>query len=354
MAGVAESTGQASSLAANLQTGVDSISSNQTVTFTKYVRAVLPLDGTVFWVKASIAGPSALYNAALMNAAVKVGNEIQVGTYNAPVTLTAAATAVAKGSLHYLTDTRQEEGNTIGVNLVVFTSEQEITDLNEVGPNVLFIGVIDGVKFAFSSRASFYRQAGLWHYTGTAVYPDMETQVVDDPRALNLKDVVVSNSLPVWLALNGYVAPYGFSNPGITLYPSFLVPQNIVPPYASVHIDPAATRALTSAPLIGRDGSHSQLCADVVRVTMFGMRNFNALDFLDCVLQRSLDGGEFGIMSASAIRDEKRTQSELNAIGQKKTVTFEVSYNQSTMRSVARKLITAAVPTYDPTDLAAA
>lgn len=342
MAKLDEAIGAPSQLGSDLQAGVEAISSNQTVTFTKYVKVVLPLDGFVFWVKADQVGPSALYNAALMNQAM----------YGAGAVVTPGPYIVAEGSLHYMTDTRQDEANTMGVNRVIFTSQQPIQDLNEVGPNVLFIGVIDGIKFAFSTRSSFYRQADLWHYVGFAVYSDMETQVVDDPRSLNTRDVVVSNSLPLWLALNGYQPTIGgFGNPGITLYPSFLVPSNLAPPYAAVHIPPENTRTLTGAPRIGADSSHSQLCADIVKITMFGMRNFNALDFLDCVLQRSLDYEEFGIMNASAVRDEKRTQSELGAIAQKKSIQFEVSYYQNRMNDIARKLILSAIPSFYPTGL---
>lgn len=345
MATLEETIGAPSELGSNLQAGVEAISSNQTITFTKYVKVVLPLDGFVFWVKADKVGASALYNAALMNRAV----------YGGSPAVTPAPFITAQGSLHYATDTRQDEANTIAVNRVVFTSQQEIQDLNEVGPNVLFIGVIDGIKFAFSTRAAFYRQAELWHYVGFAVYSDMETQVVDDPRSLNTRDVIVSNSLPLWLALNGYQPSIGgFGNPGLTLYPSFLLPTNLAPPYAAVHIPPENTRALTGAPRISRDSSHSQLCADVVKITMFGMRNFNALDFLDCVLQRSLDYDEFGIMNMPVVRDEKRTQSELNAIAQKKSLTFEISYYQNRMNDIARQLILSAVPSFYPTDFVAA
>ena len=345
MATLEETIGAPSSLGSDLQAGVEAISSNQTVTFTKYVKVVLPLDGFVFWVKADKVGKSALYNAALVNAAA----------YGQPQTVTPAPYITAKGSLHYATDTRQDEANTIAVNRVVFTSQQEIQDLNEVGPNVLFIGVIDGIKFAFSTRAAFYRQADLWHYVGFAVYSDMDTQVVDDPRSLNTRDVVVSNSLPLWLAFNGYQPPtQGFGNPGLTLYPSFLLPTNLAPPYAAVHIAPENTRSLTGAPRIAADSSHSQLCSDLVKITMFGMRNFNALDFVDCVLQRSLEYEEFGVMNMPVVRDEKRTQSELNAIAQKKSVTFEISYYQNRMNDVARKLILSAVPSFYPTDLRAA
>jgi hypothetical protein len=41
-------------LNATLTQGLDDLSRFQVVTFTKYIRKVLPLDGFVFWVKASV------------------------------------------------------------------------------------------------------------------------------------------------------------------------------------------------------------------------------------------------------------------------------------------------------------
>ncbi len=356
-----EAVGAPSHLGSNLQAGVEAISSNQTVLFTRYVRVVLPIDSYVFWVRADRVGPSAMLNTTTLNKSLTPKLPATPATqYGARLNeagqvVVPATTLNAQGSLHYSTDTEQAEATTLGINRVVFTSQEPINDLNQIGANEIYIGVIDGIKFAFSTRGSFYRQSALWHYVGAAVYADMDSQIIDNPRLLNVRDVIVSNSLPLWLALNGYVAPYGFSNPGVTLYPSFLIPGNLPPPYGAVHIDPAGTRALTGGPRIGPDSSHTQLCADRVRITLFGMRNFNALDFLDCVLQRSLDYDEFGIINSSPVpRDEKRTQSELNAIAQKKTIEFEISYYQSRMNDIARQLILSAIPSFYPTDLDAA
>ena len=171
MSTAAEAAQARTPLGADLKTGVDAISLNQEITFTRYVRLVLPLDGYVFWVKSDLLSAGALYNAARFNAAA----------FNAaPKVITAAPTLVAQGSLHYATETRQEESETFGMNRVVFTSEDEVQDLNQVAPNVLYVGVFEGVRFAFSSRSSFYRQADLFHYVGTTVYPDMATQLVDE------------------------------------------------------------------------------------------------------------------------------------------------------------------------------
>ena len=325
-------------LASDLAAGVDSLSRVQEITFTRYVRLILPLDGYAFWVRSSIVGPSAQCNALLPN---------RVGFNQAASALLPPPTFVVKGSLHYTTEIRQKEPETYAANRVVFTSEEEVQDLNAVAPNTLWIGEFDGIRFAFSSRSSFYKQADLFHYVGFAVYADMATQIVDTPNGFDSQSVVVSNSLPAWLAINGYHPPYGFPNPGLTLFPSFLGPENLVPPYVAVHIAPETTRGLAMAPWIGpRTSSHSQLCAERVKLTVWGTRNFTAMDLVDCVNQYSLDTGLFGLMNSPVLADEKRTQPELLTLAMKKSITYEVSYNQSRMRDVAQQLIESAVPSF--------
>lgn len=335
MATVEESLPGQSPLAAALRAGVGAISANQVVVFTKYVRLVLPLDGAVFWVRADLVSGGALLNAARINGAA----------FNQPPhAVTDAPFAEAQGSLHFSTDLRQEETETYAVNRVVFTALQEVKDLNQVGPAVMFVAVVDGVKFAFSSRGSYYDQAKLWHYVGNAVYSDMDTQIVDSATGFS-RALIVSNSLPIWLAFNGYVPTYGFGNPSLTLFPSYLVPANLPPPYAAVHIGPD-TEALAAAPRIGLSSEHSQLVKDRVKITLYGVRNDEALDFVDCVNQRSVDHGEFGIMNMPVMRDEKRPQAELAAIGIKKSIEFEVSYYQRRMAEIARQIIVSSIPTF--------
>jgi hypothetical protein len=325
-------------LASDLAAGVDSLSREQEITFTRYVRLVLPLDGYVFWVKADLVAPSALYNSSPFNRA---------GFNKMPRIDVPAPILTAKGSLHYATDFRQEEAESYAANRMVFTSEREVQDLNAVAPGQLWIAEFDGQRFAFSSRSSFYRQADLFHYVGFAVYPDMATQVIDSRAGFDSREVIVSNSLPAWLALNGYNPPYGFGNPDLTLFPSFLAPDNIEPPFGTVHIEPSGTRALASAPFVGnRTSSHSQLCADQVRITLWGTRNFNAMDFVDCVNQYSTDVDVIGIMNVPVMRDEKRTQSELGTIAMKKVIEYEVSYHQNRVRDVARQIIESVIPNF--------
>lgn len=337
MATVEEAALAKTQLAGDLAAGVNTLSLDQAITFTKYVKLVLPLDGFVFWVKADQVSNSALLNASQMNAFA----------YNEPMQVVdEAATIDVKGSLHYSSVKQQNEDETIAVNQVVFTALGPVQEFNAIGPALIFIGEFQGIRFAFSQRRPFYQQADLHHYVGNAIYPEMETQIIDLPWQFNRTQPVVSNSLPLWLALNYYdPGPAGFKMP-MTLYPSFAVPDNLPPPYGSVHITPESTTALASAPQLGPTLSHDQLARDLVRVTIYGLRNFNALDFQDAVNQYSLDTDAIGMMNMPIIRDEKRTQAELAILAMKKSIEFEISYYQSTARDVARQLITDAVPAF--------
>jgi hypothetical protein len=103
--------------------------------------------------------------------------------------------------------------------------------------------------------------------------------------------------------------------------------------------------ALASAPTLVRGTqSHVQLAKDTVRVTMYGLRNQAAMDFLDAFYSYCGDSGVLGVMNVPTIRDEKRTQAELRTLAQKKSVEFEVAYLQGTMRKVARQVLRAAAP----------
>lgn len=340
MASAEEALGAKNILAAALAAGVEVISQEQEITFTRYRKLILPLDGYVFWVKETLISQSAIFNNIVPGRT----------TLNAfPKVLESAPTFDCKGSLHYASDTRQEETETYAANRVVFTAEQEVQSLNDIGPDHLWLGEFDGIRFAFSSRSSFYFQSDLFHYVGFAVFADMVPQIIDSFVGFDRRQIV-SNSLPAWLSLNTYNPGYGFGNTtGIKLYPSMLVPANIVPPFAAVHIDPAGTRAVASAPTIDpKTSTHTQLCSDRVRITLWGARNFSAADFLDMVYQFSSDfPGAFGIQNIPSIRDEKRNQTELFALAQKKTLDFDVSYLQQAMRNIAQQLLSTVIPSFE-------
>lgn len=305
---------QASQISAVLDAGVEVLGLGEQLTFVQYVQKVLPLDGYIFWIRGDLVNQSVSF--------------------------------VATGSLHRSTDLRQEETRTYSSNNVVFTSEIEVKNLNDVAPTTLFIATVDGVKFAFSSRGKYYKIADLHHYSGTAIQSEMLPQVVDDLSTFDGRDTVVSNSLPLWLALNTYNPVYPTFSNTVMMYPSFLVPANLAPPFASVHVRPESTKGLSALPALNTRYAQNQLCFEIVDITMYGLKNSDAQDFIACINQFTMDYGTIGIMNMPVLRDEKRPQVELGALAQVKTITFEINYLQERVRDVARQLISLAPITY--------
>lgn len=318
MPSVAEAAGQSSQLESVLDAGVENISSRQQVTFTLYTSVTVSQDGTLFWVASG-----------------------QVLTVT--------------GSLHYSTDLLQEEDQTAAANHVILTAEAEITEFNLTAPGQLWLGswpVAQGnatLQVAFSTRGNQFGPANLWHYRGIAVLPPMSAQIIASPSDLPTGPIV-SNSLPFWLAQNSF-AP---------VYPSFLVPLNVVPPYITAHIDPDQTEALQGFPLL--DGfpkpiplpiqptlyqlTGHQLSSDRVRLTLYGFNNQTAWQYLYSLIEYSRATDNYGFMPPNpVIRDPKRTQREITAIAQKKVIDLRVSYYQSAADMLARRLIVQAIVT---------
>jgi hypothetical protein len=304
------------------------LSLDQVIPFTQYIRYVLPLDGYVFWLRTMTQG--------------------------------------IQGSLHVTIDKRQNEDETIAINRVMFSTGSPVQAFNAMGPDKIWVGESCGQKFAFTASDNFYEAAGLHHYLGNAVYPALASQLIDVGEQLPTTTLIVSNSLPLWLSLRSYTPEWSQPpNPLLTLYPSYLVPDNLQPPYGVVHIEPNGTRQLQATPLLGPvrpvgeaamgtvngttlDTTHWQLVADRVRVTLYGATNQVALDFLDLVNRYSYDLDLMGIMSSSPMRDEKRTQAELGILAMKKVVEYDVSYYQARVNTAARQLIETAVITTIP------
>jgi hypothetical protein len=72
---------------------------------------------------------------------------------------------------------------------------------------------------------------------------------------------------------------------------------------------------------------------------MYGIRNHEALNFVQYILDYSRNTDNIGLMNMPVMQDEKMTQSELGIMAQKKVITFEVSYYQTTVNDIARQLI---------------
>lgn len=340
-------------MGADLDAGLDTLSYNQKIRFEPYVRVVLPLDGFVFWIKASTLSPGALINAMGIN----------VGTIDTVSRPTDPAPFIAPGSLHYAIDSRQTDDSNYSANRVVFTSQVPVQNLNAIAGNVLYVGTFDGpdgplpepnppanttaIKFAFSSRGGYYRQAGLHHYVGYALYSTMDTQLIDDPRQLSTQ-LIVSNSLPLWLNFAMFDPPWPVPvpRPAIPFFPSLLVPENLRPPFVSVRINEGDTSSVQTQPTLTSRTNQYQLATDRVELTIYGANNQVAQDLLYSIEQHSYDTGNFGIVNIPVVRDDKEGQNEFNILAQKKRITVEVSYNQSTVRDVARQLIKSCISSY--------
>ncbi len=312
-----EGSGAPGPLASALDAGIDTL--GQTITFTQYTKSIVPADGYIFWVA--------------------------TGT-----------TVTAKGSLHYASNRQQGEDQTIAQNSILFTSETEVTELNAIDPSTLWVGAIAAtgatLKIAFSRRGAYHRKADIWHYTGDAVYPAMESQLIASVGDLPVGQIV-SNSLPIWLGATPTALGLTFAAP---VYPSFLVPDNVSPPYISAHIEPGTTEALqgfmsydwpgTTLPNTGDSPLHNlqsqQLMRERVTLVMYGFTNSQVIQYLAALINYSIDTDDFGFSDSPTIQDEKRTQSEISAIAMKKTIPIYATYYQGAADAIARRLILSA------------
>jgi len=302
---IAENTG--SQLSSVLQSAVETISSSQQITFRLYVRKVLPLDGFVYWVNAAIL------------------TEPEQAKMGLPLT------RVISGSLHRQVVSEQSESATGAINNIIFTPLEQADNLNTVDPDAVYFGEYDGTQFAFSRMESRYTQAGIYHYRGTAILPTMRTQIIEKAEDIS-DEQILSNSIPIWLSLNQFA----------TVYPSFLSPSNLRPPY--IVADVRATSPLQSAPHYDVRCQH---VADQVRLTLYGLTNAQALQFVDYVISTALEDEEFGITNMPVVIDGKRSQVEMGVLARQKFVDFDINYYQATALDVAHQLIKKAIINYE-------
>ena len=322
---IASETPGASGLAIGLGDGINRLSGFEQITFTRYLRLVLPLDGFVFWVNADIVNLSALYNVGAYGSILYNGS-------NAPV---AAGTNVqtVNGAFHFSSVASQREDEMLSVNGVIFSTQTEIEAFNSIAPDELWIGVFGSVRFAFSSRGPFFQRAGLYHYSGDAIYPAFESQIIDTPQQ-SISGRVLSNSIPLWLSYNA-------TSGAFPIYPGFLAPWNTRPPYATAAV--LKSEALQAFPIIDDLSGTTQLVKDTVRLTFYGLRNDTVIDWMTGLNSWSVNQDVLGIMNMPIPSDEPRPQTELGVLAMKKTVLYDVSYYQYRADTTARQLITTAI-----------
>jgi len=294
-------------MGAALRAGVEQLSARQQFTFTLYKRLVLPADGFVFYAPAASVSP--------------------------PIT-SQALTLSLSGSLHLSQTTIQDVAESYARQDVIFTSEEQVIEFEQVAADLLYVFELpNGSLAAFNGQRKRYDQAAIWHYTGRALLPFEASQFIASPSDIPA-DNVVSNSLPFWLAM---------STDALPVYPSFLVPQNAIPPYVAADI--GDTSGIGASPMYGPDFSQTQLSQEIVRFTFYGVRNAGVLDFQRALLQNSGDAGDgkaYGAMSIPVPVDGKKPQSEFGIIAQEKTMDLQVNYYQARARDEARKLIESA------------
>lgn len=299
MAKISESANQ-STKEASLDVGYNTLDEQSKIEFIKYDRYVLPVDGYIFYLKDLKSSP--LY---------------------------------ANGSIHYRTDVKQNVDETIGINRVLFTTETQIQDFNALSNTSIYIGQVTDaegalIRFAFSSSGKFFESSGMYHYQGDAIYPAMYSQIIDNPTLPISLNQVATNSLPIWLQLTALMP----------IFPAFLTPTNLQPPYATVDI--TDTSAWQAAPFLDSTSTHIQLASEKCKFVIYGLSNNTALDFQDYIINQSLVYDNFGIQNSPIVRDEQRTQTELTMIANKKSIEFEINYYQQRVNTIAQELITSA------------
>jgi hypothetical protein len=292
--------------------GLRELTRDTEIVFSQHVRKVLPLDGYVFWLK------------------------VQQTTL--------------RGSLHTSATLQQLEDETVAVNTVVFTTNEQIQDFDLIAPTMMWVGEWDNLRFAFSQQGNFFEAAGLYHYIGQALGFSMDKQLLDLGEEPPDDTLIVSNSLPAWLAIKDY-RPVWLQPDNIELeiFPSFLVPQNCEPPFGTIHIEPSGTRPLAAFPTLGKRFKHTQLSRDTVRLTFYGLTNERMMDWYETMIRYSEDHSYIGMGSMPVVKDEKKIQVEFGILGMKKTMDLEVNYLQSQMRDLARQMILSAKATVTAT-----
>ncbi|QBY43976.1 hypothetical protein QE197_10915 [Arsenophonus nasoniae] len=298
-------------LSSVLHSAVETISSDQTIKFKLYVKQVLPIDGFVYWVNADILNQSELKR----------------------LNVTAAKSLIVKGSLHRQVVSRQDETTSFSVDRIIFTPLSKIDDFDLVDPQTMYIGEFDAARFNFSLMHSKYTQAGIFHYEGVAVLPTMETQLIDKIEDIPDK-LVLSNSVPIWLSLNKFSQ----------VYPSFLSPANLYPPYIVADVKETKPLQIGS---FSKNNTRWQWVQDKVRVTLYGLNNEQALDYVDYIVQSALEDESFGVSNMPVVKDGKANQVEINVLAKQKIIEFEVNYYQATAREIAYKLIKEAICNYE-------
>lgn len=330
MVGISEAFKSGTPLASALADGLKDISYNATVRFSPYVRLVMPLDGYVFWVNASLLGAKKLKQFNLCSSSV---GDVDVAC-----------------AIHASTDTLQNDDESLDMSTLVITTREEVRPFHDAVGDVLWMGNFEGIRFAINTQSNYYAQAGLHHYIGATIYPAMMTQFIDTLDDLDAKRLIASNSLPIWIAMFAERSKFVWlPQPAMPFFPAFLVTDNLTPPYAIIDVKDGESEAMQGGALLSSTMSRSLLVSDRVEIITYGAGNDDIMDLVDFVTgaAQGTDLVPMGVMNTPVVTDVKRTQAEANILGQKKSVTFQVDYYQASTRAMAERYILSCIPAFN-------
>ncbi|MCZ5678188.1 hypothetical protein O5624_02335 [Escherichia coli] len=129
-----------SQLSSVLKSAVETISSDEEITFRLYVRQVLAAWMALsYWVNAGNH---------------RVCDELCRLNIESPTRLK------IKGSLHRQVIAIQDESVSERMNNIIFPPVQQVDDFNVENPDAIYLGEYGGVQFAFSRMESRYQQSG--------------------------------------------------------------------------------------------------------------------------------------------------------------------------------------------------
>jgi len=278
--------------------GYQQLSGNQKITFTRYVSKILPIDGWHFWVKAE-----------LLDGETEPFNK------------------VVSGTLHQSVNQTQEATKSNAITSIILTVNQPIDLLKEVNQESMWLGEYDGSKFSFNIQNAFYDNANQFHYAGDAVYIENSDAFIDDINDLNLDDTVITNCIPLFIALNDQVQ----------IYPAFLNPTNLKPPYATIEVK--QTTGVAAGITFNEFDDSKLMQWDKVELSIFGLRKKQLSDFLKYLTTKQLETEAFGIYWLPSIQNENIPQSEVNILTNKKVLSFDVNYVIEDIRNAATAFI---------------
>lgn len=311
----------------SIAAGFDSIRYDRRLSFSPYVRVVLPLDKFVFWVKHSLLSPSTL---ASLGVCADLPQSVEVAC-----------------NVHVATNTEQGPTESLDMSSLLVNTRDQVRQFHDTSVNLLWLSSFEGIKFSIGGRNAYYEQASIHHYRGQTIYPVMLPQIIDEAGQLNQCELILSDSTPLWLYMASVIEKYiwlpGFNLP---LEVAYLVPDNLEPPYGVIEVINGSQKAVTGGPIYSPNMSRNSYVTEEVKVTLLGCNNQVASDFLDSVLGYCLAHSPLGVNNSPVITDESRFQPELNIRAQKKVILFKVNYYQSAVRDMAVRLISQCIPTF--------